>query len=270
MALIYEPRGPAREYAPLAVNLYKGCAHGCRYCYAPRFAYRGLPAAQQLPAFSKPTIVGRAVLSEEDRAESAIARLRREAPRHTGQSILMSFTCDPYQPLEKKYRLTRQALEIFAEAGVLPTILTKAPSVAVAEDLKLLVAARATLAVTLCWVDDKKRLDWEPFTDSVAQRLEALAAARSAGLKTWVSIEPIMEPAQASGAVESLVGKVDLLKIGTCDPRWNPTEHAAVDWPKLLETILPPLVESQQPYYIKDGFWRYANADTKKRFKQVS
>ena len=100
MRIIYEPRGRAAEYAPLAVSLYRGCSHGCTYCFVPD------------------------VIHEHDREAFLNARARKDALKKLAldckelaaagdqREILMSFTTDPYQPIEAQHRLTSTAIGI--------------------------------------------------------------------------------------------------------------------------------------------------------------
>jgi len=76
--VIYETRGKAQEYCPLAANLYKGCSHGCFYCYVPSI-FRASPEE-----FKK----GQA-------RPGVLEALRKEAPLYKNKSVLFCFTCDP-------------------------------------------------------------------------------------------------------------------------------------------------------------------------------
>lgn len=105
MRIIYEPRGRALEYAPLAVSLYHGCSHGCRYCYVPA-ALRTTTEKFLQPGPRKNALA----LLERDAEELARAGDTRE--------ILMSFTCDPYQHLEQELGLTREAIRILIQHGL--------------------------------------------------------------------------------------------------------------------------------------------------------
>lgn len=78
---IYEPRGRAREYGELAVNIYTGCNHGCSYCYAPAVLHRGREKFAEVQP--RPGIV-----------EAVRRQLERE--KKTGRTIFLCFTCDPY------------------------------------------------------------------------------------------------------------------------------------------------------------------------------
>ena len=99
MRIIYVPRGRALEYAPLAVSLYRGCSHGCVYCFAPA----SLRTEREKFLHVEPR-------------KDALRKLEMDCKElvMTGDTreILMSFTTDPYQQLEEEHGLTRSAIQI--------------------------------------------------------------------------------------------------------------------------------------------------------------
>ena len=111
--LIYEPKGRAGEYAELACNIYRGCDHGCTYCYGPGVTRKSRED------FANSTT----------RAASFMETLTKEAAwcadAGITEKILLCFTCDPYQRLDGKLGLTRQAIQILKGAGLNAQILTK-------------------------------------------------------------------------------------------------------------------------------------------------
>jgi DNA repair photolyase len=98
MEIIYEPKGKAKEYCNLAVNLYKGCNHGCKYCYAPSATFT------KRKKFN----------NHQEPRKNIIEKLKKDAEKHpgNGQQVLLSFTSDPYQHLDQELQLTRQAIKI--------------------------------------------------------------------------------------------------------------------------------------------------------------
>ena len=105
MTLIYEPKGRAREYAPLACNIYRGCDHRCTYCYAPNATRTGRDE------FSSPVSRGNGTF---------IKRLERDAEKiEAGSRILLCFTCDPYQHIDEQTGLTRRVIETLHRANLL-------------------------------------------------------------------------------------------------------------------------------------------------------
>ena len=95
MKAIYEPRGKAREYSPLACNLYKGCSHGCVYCYAPSATYT------DKEKFHSEVCPRNGILNAVEKDAASLEGDKRD--------ILLCFTTDPYQPIEEKMKVTRQA-----------------------------------------------------------------------------------------------------------------------------------------------------------------
>lgn len=113
--IIYEPKGPAKEYSDLAINIYKGCTHACKFC----FGKNRLSPAQKVDYDSHP-----------NPKAYFIQKLGYKAKKMQGdeREILLSFLGDVYQPAEMDLRLTRQALKILNENGLKYTILTKSGS----------------------------------------------------------------------------------------------------------------------------------------------
>lgn len=257
---IYEPKGPAKEYAPLALNYYKGCGHACAYCYVPGFL--GMISGKEVDR-SGLGIVGNSKHTDVKKVEVFLAKLERVAKKYSGISdrVLLSFTSDPYQPWEKELQLTRNVLRILGAARVPVTILTKNPKFALERDFDLIKNYDTVLATTIVWVDDKKRKEWEPNTCTIQERVEALKVCQKESISTWVSIEPIIDKSEVQPLIKLLSGSTGLLKIGVVDPRWNSTEHAAVDWVELLSGVLKLLHQERQSYYIKDGLWKYATEE---------
>lgn len=237
MTIIYEPRGKAREYSPLAANLYKGCAHACVYCFAP-----------------SATFTDRIRFSEESYIrprQDVLEQLRKDAEKIAGdpRPILLSFTSDVYQPCEKKLGLTRQALEILAANKLTPQILTKAGAWAIKRDADILSRCGGIWAATLTTDDPQASLEWEPGAALPEDRIEALRLAKAAGLQTWVSFEPVFDPAAVYRLIEQTKDFVDLYKVG----KLNYHKHAAtIDWPLFRETTIALLQSLGKDFYIKD------------------
>ena len=173
--VIYEPRGRAREYAALACNLYGGCTHGCRYCYAPACLHQ---SREEFHANGVPR-------------PNILERLEQDAPRYSGSTepVFLCFTCNPYQPSEGEYRVTRRALEILNSEGVPWTVLTKGGTLAL-DDLDLFLDAwpKASFGTSLSFMDDEKRCEWEPRAVAVRNRLYAIAEFKAAGVRASRSI----------------------------------------------------------------------------------
>jgi hypothetical protein len=191
--------------------------------------------------------------------------LKAEAPRHARSGpILLSFTADPYQPLEAAADLTGRAIGILSRARCSIRLLTKAPALAMARDGDLLRAGGVDCGVTLCFTDDASRREWEPNAGTIAERLEFLRWAHGAGLPTWLSVEPVIDPEQALAVIRLAAPDVDVMRIG----RLNHLPEVAdrIDWRGFLEAALGLLRELGAGYRIKDALWRHANSSIRARY----
>lgn len=118
--------------------------------------------------------------------------------------------CDPYQPIEKKYELTRRCLEILSKHGWPVTIQTKSPLVK--RDLELLGTFNdIEVGLTITTADDNIRKIFEPNSPAIEERIETLEKLHSAGLKTYAMIAPLLP--EAEGLVTLLSEKVDYVLI---------------------------------------------------------
>ena len=177
---------------PYVVNPYIGCQHSCSYCYA-RFMKR-------FTGHSEPW--GQFVDVKIDAPEL----LRKQIARKKPDRVWVSGVCDPYQPLEAKYRLTRQCLEILAENGWPVAIQTRSPLVV--RDLDILTTMKELeVGFSITTADDGIRKIFEPNAPPIPARIKALAELHRAGLQTFVMIAPILPGAEDLG--ELLADKVD-------------------------------------------------------------
>lgn len=167
-----------------SVNAYRGCEHGCIYCFArPTHAYHDLSPGIDFETrlFAKPQA----------------ARLLRETlakPGYTPAPIAMGTNTDPYQPIEARYRITRQILELCLEARHPVTITTKSDRVL--RDLALLEEmARHNLVavgISVTSLDPHLSRLLEPRASAPAKRLAALGRLAGAGVPAHVSIAPVV------------------------------------------------------------------------------
>jgi DNA repair photolyase len=167
-----------------SINPYRGCEHGCVYCYArPTHAYMGLSPGLDFESkiFIKP---------------NAAALLREEltATNYKPATIALGTNTDPYQPVERTYRITRQVLDVLAEFHHPFGIVTK--SALVTRDLDLLQAAAALdlvkVAISITTLDPKLARAMEPRASTPAKRLAAIETLARAGIRTVVMVGPII------------------------------------------------------------------------------
>jgi DNA repair photolyase len=180
------------------INPYLGCAHGCKYCYAGFMAkWSKHHAGSPWGSFVEVKVNIAAVLERELRSR-----------RKTG-AVMLSSVCDPYQPLEARYRLTRQCLSLLVEYGWEIDILTRSPLVT--RDLDILQKAdKARVGISIPTDDEHVRKCLEPHSPPIYRRLDGLKQLHDAGIKTWVFIAPIlpMSPAKLCEAIRPNVDYV--------------------------------------------------------------
>ena len=181
-----------------SINAYRGCEHGCVYCYArPSHAFHDLSPGLDFETrlFAKPNA----------------AELLRQAfakPGYKPAPIAMGTNTDPYQPIEERYRITRAVLEVCLEARHPVTITTK--SARVLRDLDLLSELAklnlTAVSVSVTSLDPKLSGLLEPRASSPAKRLDALGKLAASGVPAHVSIAPII-PAITDEFIEGILAE---------------------------------------------------------------
>jgi DNA repair photolyase len=181
-----------------SINPYKGCEHGCIYCFArPTHAYLGLsPGADfESKIFAKP---------------NAAELLRRElsSPKYVPKVIAIGTNTDPYQPVERRLRIMRSILEVLYEFRHPVGIVTK--SALILRDLDILAPmaelglAKAALSVTT--LDRKLAREMEPRASTPPKRLEAIRELNEAGVPAGVMFAPVI-PALNDDELEIVLGE---------------------------------------------------------------
>jgi DNA repair photolyase len=167
-----------------SINPYKGCEHGCIYCFArPSHAYLGMSAGADFESriFAKP---------------HAAELLRRELskPGYVPKVVAIGTNTDPYQPIEKQMRIMRSVLEVLAEFRHPVGIVTK--SALVLRDLDILgpmaKQGLAKVALSVTTLDPKLARAMEPRASTPARRLAAITGLRDAGVPAGVMFAPVI------------------------------------------------------------------------------
>ena len=175
--------GRSSEYT---ANFYKGCSHGCVYCYVPSLIHdeRGWGTFVDVKV-NAPEVLDRELRTAEPKV------------------VFLSSASDSYQPVEARYKITRRCLEVLLKHGFPVSILTRSPLIL--RDLDLLKRfewIRVGFSIsTAC----NRR--YEPGVVPVERRVECLRKLSSVGIRTWVSMAPII-PRLILTDLEALIGRL--------------------------------------------------------------
>lgn len=166
------------------INPYRGCEHGCVYCYArPGHEYFGLS-----PGIDFETVI----FAKRDAA--SLLRGELSDPNWVPETIMMSGVTDPYQPVERDLKITRSILEVLAECRQPVALITK--NKLILRDMDLLMELHAHRAVhaalSITSLDPALAARMEPRASSPASRLETVRALASAGIPVSVMVAPII------------------------------------------------------------------------------
>lgn len=237
MSIIYQPKGKAREYSPLAANLYEGCNHGCQYCYAPLIRYKSREV----------------YCSDVHGRRDIIHQLRRDCRNneYSPSQVLLCFMGDPYCTLDETEKLTRSALELLLEYHIPAAVLTKGGKRALRDiDILQQFGVHAKIGATMTFLDDDLSKEWEPGAATGQERIETLRKQKAAGLKTWASFEPVIDPAQSLALIHATLDCVDEYKVGKINNFKGLDKK--IDWTAFLESVVDILRNAKKPFYIKD------------------
>lgn len=220
MGPIYEPKGAAREYGELALNVYAGCPHRCPYCFAPSVLRRDRETFHSVV---------------EPRAD-IVEKTRRQLEREhiTGKTVHLCFTCDPY-PTGYDSTPTREIIKLLKEHGNNVQVLTKGDG---SRDFDLLNGE-----------------DWFGITisggESYEKRYELirqLGEAKRYGIKTWISFEPVIDALVVLDSLRDGAFGADKVKIGKLNYR-----ESDINWGGFGRRAEQICKEQGLNYYIKDS-----------------
>ncbi len=225
---IYEPKGKAKEYGDLALNIYTGCPHRCYYCFAPGVLHKEREAFHS-HVEPRPGIV------EE-------VRKQLEKEQITGKLIHLCFTCDPY-PTGHDSSATREIIKLLKEHGNHVQILTKGDG---SRDFDLL-DENDWYGITIS-CDGELAQVAELRATPPATRLRILQEAHEKGIKTWVSFEPVLDPETVLYCIVDSFDLFDKVKVGKLN--YHPSD---INWAEFGHAVEHLLQEAGCDYYIKDS-----------------
>lgn len=220
MKPIYEPRGAAKEYGDLALNIYTGCPHRCYYCFAPSVLRRD---REKFHSDVRPR-------------ENIVEETRRQLEREgiTGKLIHLCFTCDPY-PTGYDTTPTREIINLLKAYGNHVQILTKGDGT---RDFDLLDGN-----------------DWYGITIDGSYKghllekyIEPLCKAHLNHTNTWVSFEPVLDAEEVLLSIRCVAPFANKVKIGKLN--YHPSD---IDWKKFGHDAEALCQDMGLNYYIKDS-----------------
>lgn len=232
MKPIYEPKGKAKEYGDFAINIYTGCPHRCYYCFAPNVLHRTKEAFHGCVEPRKGIV-------------EAVKR-QLDAEKITDKLIHLCFTCDPY-PVGYDSTPTHEIIKAIKESGNHVQILTKG-GLDAERDFDLLdnkdrfgvtYAGYPSLGINVS--------PNEPNAAPPHERLLSLQGAKSLGISTWISCEPVLRAEDIYLAIQYL-DYVDLFKIGKLN--YHPSD---INWAAFGKECERLCKLYNRNYYIKDS-----------------
>jgi DNA repair photolyase len=233
---IYAPKGQAGEYAPLATNPFRGCGHGCAYCYVPKVL-----------VMDRAEFDAGAVLRP-----NYFAGLLKDAAKYkllgSSAQVMLSFTTDPYAPDDTETRHTSRVLQILATHGLGFCTLTKGGKRAL-RDIDLFRPQHDAFASTLTSLDDAFSLKWERNAALPQDRIATLRTFHERGIFTWVSLEPTLDIESSLSIVDATYEFVDLYKVGRAN--YVPTITGKTDWRGYTLRMIDKLRRLGKAHYIK-------------------
>ena len=219
------------------INPYVGCGHGCRYCYASfmkRFTGHREPWGEFV-----------------DVKVNASQVLRRQLKRASHGVVALSTVTDPYQPLEKVYKLTRGCLEALLENGFSVNILTRSSLCLRDLDLfKRFKEIEVGLSVTTDDEDMKKI--FEPHSPSIHSRIKALKTLHGEKIRTYAFIGPML-PLNPGKLVAMLDGLIDEVLIDK------------LNYPNQVKALYRRAKLNQ---YLEENYFHFAGTELKRRFQE--
>ena len=220
-----------------SLNPYRGCSHNCAYCYAPDILREQRKWGEFL-----------------DVKTNAPEVLSKELRRIKKGSVFLSSVTDPYQPLEKRFQLTRKVLEKFIGSDLFISILTK--SSLVTRDIDLFKKLKCEVGITITNLNGRDQKIFEPNSSSTEERFKALRKLKDNEIKTYVFFGPIL-PFFSDRNLETFLQRVSQLTDCVMVDRLNLKKST---WPKIkniLEKNYPELIPKyEEIFFSKNGYYQ--------------
>ena len=219
------------------INPYVGCGHGCRYCYASfmkRFTGHLEPWGEFI-----------------DVKVNAPLLLKKQLKRAKPGVVALSTVTDPYQPIEKKYQLTRKCLEALLEAQLSVNLLTRSPLCL--RDMDLLKQFRnIDVGFSIATHDEGIKKIFEPYSPSVDSRVNALRALHREKIRTYAFVGPML-PLDPKQLVEMLDGAIDEVLIDR------------MNYPNKVKAIYR---KARLDPYLEEKYFHVVGTELKERFEE--
>lgn len=224
MAYIYNPKENW-----LVLDHYLGCSHACRYCFGPAETCQ---SPQQFFGNPRPRFLDPKILDKE------LKPLKN-------QTVLISCLTDPYQPLDVETKLTRKIIERLQFFGVHVNIFTKA-GLRSTRDFDLLAKDPKTeYGATLTFLNPEDSVKWEPGAALPQERIDALKQAHNLGIRTWASLEPVIDLKQSLQIIRETKDFADEFRIGAL------SIDLRIDWGTFLKEAIGLCLKFKKRYYLR-------------------
>ena len=261
---LYQPRGRAREYSDWALNLYSGCCHGCRYCFGPAVTHK----TREQFSHPQPRVGILAKLEHDLNAMAVYCASRMQEPSPAAglpKHVHLCFTCDPYQADEEDFELTRGAITLLHDADIGVQILTKSGELCQRDfghDARVHLGGHPhdSFGVTLTFADEVAARSWEPNADPPYARMAALKQARKLGIRTWCSLEPVIDPEETLRIIDLTHDYVGFYRVGPLN--YLPEITAGIDWRTFAERVVVRFQEYDCRYELKQALRSLLPADS--------